>query len=71
MLLGIISVIYSRYMGLSQIFKGLCDEPGGDSGWGWRSVQLTTVLVYIFMFAPIVVVVVLSFNSLAISAVSR
>ena len=33
------------------------------TGWGWRSVQLTTVLVYIFMFAPIVVVVVLSFNS--------
>jgi len=33
------------------------------TGWGWRSVQLTTVLVYIFMFAPIAVVVVLSFNS--------
>jgi spermidine/putrescine transport system permease protein len=33
------------------------------AGWGWRGVQLTTVLVYIFMFAPIMVVVVLSFNS--------
>jgi spermidine/putrescine transport system permease protein len=33
------------------------------TGWGWRGVQFTTVLVYIFMFAPIIVVVVLSFNS--------
>ena len=33
-----------------------------NRGLGWRAVQLVTVLVYIFMFAPIMVVVVLSFN---------
>ena len=32
-------------------------------GLGWRAVQLFTVLVYIFMFAPILVVIVLSFNA--------
>jgi spermidine/putrescine transport system permease protein len=31
-------------------------------GLGWRLVQAFTVLVYIFMFAPIMVVIVLSFN---------
>ena len=36
---------------------------GEDTGWGWRGVQLATLLVYIFMFAPILVVVVLSFNA--------
>ncbi len=30
---------------------------------GWRLVQLATVLVYLFMFAPILAVVVLSFNA--------
>jgi spermidine/putrescine transport system permease protein len=35
----------------------------GNKGLGWRLVQLATVLVYIFMFAPIIAVVVLSFNS--------
>ena len=34
-----------------------------ETGWGWRGVQLATILVYIFMFAPILVVVVLSFNA--------
>jgi spermidine/putrescine transport system permease protein len=33
-----------------------------NRGMGWRAVQVLTVLVYIFMFAPIMVVVVLSFN---------
>ena len=32
-------------------------------GFGWRAVQVFTVLVYIFMFAPILVVIVLSFNA--------
>jgi spermidine/putrescine transport system permease protein len=32
-------------------------------GFGWRAVQAFTVLVYIFMFAPILVVIVLSFNA--------
>lgn len=31
--------------------------------WGWRAVQAATALVYIFMFAPIIAVVVLSFNA--------
>lgn len=31
--------------------------------WGWRAVGLVTFLVYVFMFAPILVTVVLSFNS--------
>ena len=35
----------------------------GDGIWGWRAVQLVTVLVYIFMFAPILAVVILSFNA--------
>ena len=33
-----------------------------NKGLGWRAVQAFTVLVYIFMFAPILVVVILSFN---------
>jgi spermidine/putrescine transport system permease protein len=33
-----------------------------NKGPGWRLIQLFTVLVYVFMFAPILVVVVLSFN---------
>lgn len=33
-----------------------------EKGLGWRLVQAITVLVYIFMFAPILVVIVLSFN---------
>lgn len=32
-------------------------------GFGWRAVQLFTVLVYVFMFAPILAVIVLSFNA--------
>ena len=32
-------------------------------GFGWRAVQFLTVLVYVFMFAPILVVIVLSFNA--------
>ena len=32
-------------------------------GFGWRAVQVFTVLVYVFMFAPILVVIVLSFNA--------
>src|SRR6185436_187864 len=31
--------------------------------WGWRAIKLVTVLVYIFMFAPIHVTIVLSFNA--------
>lgn len=33
-----------------------------NKGLGWRAVQVITVLVYIFMFAPIMAVVILSFN---------
>src|SRR5262245_66314872 len=33
-----------------------------EGTWGWRLVKLATVLVYIFMFAPIIVTIVLSFN---------
>ncbi|WP_338049032.1 ABC transporter permease [Rhodoligotrophos defluvii] len=32
------------------------------SGWGWQAVKVLTILVYIFMFAPILAVVILSFN---------
>jgi spermidine/putrescine transport system permease protein len=32
-------------------------------GWGWRAIKIFTVLVYVFMFAPILVVIVLSFNA--------
>jgi spermidine/putrescine transport system permease protein len=35
----------------------------GEGTWGWRLIQLVTVLVYLFMFAPIIAVVVLSFNA--------
>ncbi len=35
----------------------------GGGTWGWRAIQLVTVLVYIFMFAPILAVVILSFNA--------
>ncbi len=35
----------------------------GDGVSGWRAVQFVTVLVYIFMFAPIIAVVILSFNA--------
>ncbi len=34
-----------------------------SGAWGWRAVKLVTVLVYIFMFAPILVTVILSFNA--------
>jgi spermidine/putrescine transport system permease protein len=34
-----------------------------DGAWGWRLVKLVTILVYIFMFAPIIVTIVLSFNA--------
>jgi spermidine/putrescine transport system permease protein len=33
-----------------------------NRGLGWRAIQVFTVLVYIFMFAPILVVIILSFN---------
>jgi spermidine/putrescine transport system permease protein len=32
------------------------------SMWGWRAVQTVTALVYVFMFAPILAVIVLSFS---------
>lgn len=32
-------------------------------GWGWHLITLYTVLVYLFMFLPVVVVVLLSFNA--------
>lgn len=35
----------------------------GESTWGWRAVQVITLLVYIFMFAPIIAVIFLSFNA--------
>jgi spermidine/putrescine transport system permease protein len=35
----------------------------GEGIWGWRFVKIATVLVYVFMFAPILVTVVLSFNA--------
>jgi len=31
--------------------------------WGWRLVKFVTIAVYIFMFAPILVTVILSFNA--------
>ena len=31
--------------------------------WGWRAVKIVTFFVYIFMFAPIFVTVILSFNA--------
>ncbi len=34
-----------------------------DGIWGWRLVKLVTVLVYLFMFAPIIVTIILSFNA--------
>ena len=34
----------------------------GEGVWGWRAVKLVSLLVYIFMFAPIVVTMLLSFN---------
>ena len=34
-----------------------------NSGFGWNAVKLFTGLVYVFMFAPILVVIVLSFNA--------
>lgn len=34
----------------------------GDGAWGWRAIVLFSVLVYVFMFAPILVTVILSFN---------
>lgn len=33
-----------------------------QAGWGWWALVAFTVLVYVFMFAPIAVVIVLSFN---------
>ena len=41
---------------------GRMNPASENRGLGWRAVQFFTVLVYIFMFAPILVVVVLSFN---------
>ncbi|CAN5471388.1 hypothetical protein BH10PSE7_BH10PSE7_14450 [soil metagenome] len=31
--------------------------------WGWRAIKVATLLVYIFMFAPIIVTIILSFNA--------
>ena len=36
--------------------------PSQEGRWAWRLTGLITLLVYIFMFAPILVVIVLSFN---------
>lgn len=36
--------------------------PTEQRGLGWRGIQALTVLIYVFMFAPILVVIVLSFN---------
>jgi spermidine/putrescine transport system permease protein len=35
----------------------------GRPGWGWQAIKAFTVLVYLFMFAPIAVTVLLSFNA--------
>ena len=35
----------------------------GQARWAWRLTGLVTVLVYVFLFAPIVATVVLSFNA--------
>lgn len=35
----------------------------GGPSWGWRLLKLFTGLVYVFMFAPILVVLILSFNA--------
>ena len=35
----------------------------GEGLWGWRAVQAMSLLVYVFMFAPILVTMVLSFNA--------
>ena len=39
--------------------------PNNSAGdiFGWNSLRVTTLLVYIFMFAPIIVVILLAFNS--------
>jgi spermidine/putrescine transport system permease protein len=34
-----------------------------DGVWGWRFVKVVTILVYVFMFAPIIVTIILSFNA--------
>ncbi len=39
------------------------NAPEESKGLGWRLIQFFTILVYIFMFAPILVVIVLSFNA--------
>ncbi len=31
--------------------------------WGWRAVNAASVLVYLFLFAPIMVTMLLSFNA--------
>lgn len=40
----------------------MSDLPGMERDWSWQAVKVFTILVYIFMFAPILVVVILSFN---------
>ena len=34
-----------------------------DTGRGWGLIKFVTFLVYLFMFAPIIVVLILSFNA--------
>src|SRR5215831_11258884 len=34
-----------------------------DGVWGWRAINAASVLVYLFLFAPIVVTMLLSFNA--------
>lgn len=38
-------------------------KPSGEAVWSWRLLKGLTVLVYAFLFAPIAVVVLLSFNA--------
>ena len=40
----------------------MSELPGAEKDWSWQAVKVFTILVYIFMFAPILVVVILSFN---------
>ncbi len=35
----------------------------GEGGIGWQVLRLCSIAVYVFMFAPIVVVILLAFNS--------
>jgi spermidine/putrescine transport system permease protein len=66
-ILGALIMLYNRYFGPRPPDPGIgvrgSSAAEGKSSWGWRSLKAFTLLVYVFMFAPIVVVVLLSFNA--------